>query len=98
MGLYGFHTLMQAGDVKIESVQKEFAKFALREYPNVNNNFIIPRYSDRLNRLEVLPLLRRRIVTTMRFMFDLFDENIHCPRLEDEIVRNENPCGLNNRQ
>lgn len=83
-----------AGKGEIESVQKQFAMFALREYPNANNNITIPRYSSRLNRLEILPLLRRRIDTSMRFVYDLFNDNIHCPRRKHEIVRDENPRGL----
>ena len=46
---------------KIESVLKQFTMFALREYPNASNNYIISSYDQRLLKLEMQSLDIRRI-------------------------------------
>jgi len=79
---------------RIESVQKQFAMFALREYPNVANNFTIPHYSDRLSRLDMVSLLKRRTETAIMFLYDLINNLVHCPRLKDEIILIDNPHNL----
>ena len=79
---------------RIESVQKQFVMFALREYPNVANNFTIPHYSDRLSRLEMVSLLKRRTETAIMFLYDITNNLVHCPRLKDEIILNDNPHNL----
>lgn len=68
--------------------------FTFREYPNVTNNFTIPSYDDRLTRLGMVSLHKRRVNTSMLFFYDLLSNNIHCPRLKDEVTIRENPHNL----
>ena len=55
----------------IESVQKQFTMFALREYPNEANNYHISPYEDRLERLNMIKLERRRINIALLFFSTL---------------------------
>ncbi|RYE04832.1 MAG: hypothetical protein EOP33_08405 [Rickettsiaceae bacterium] len=79
---------------KIESVQKQFSMFALREYPNVTNNYKIHSYIDRLSKLNMDSLHKRRTETALVFFYNLINDLIHCPRLKDEIVMNDNSHNL----
>jgi len=79
---------------KIESVQKQFTMFALREYPNVTNNFKIHSYIDRLSELNMDSLHKRRTESALVFFYNLINDLIHCPRLKDEIVLTDNPHNL----
>lgn len=73
---------------KIESVQKQFTMFALNEYPNESNNYRIDSYSDRLKKLDMHSLHRRRINSAMYFMYDLLNASNFCSNLKNEIVLN----------
>ena len=79
---------------RIESVQKQFAMFAFREYPSVANNFKISTYSSRLKKLNLDSLHKRRTESALTFFYNLINNNVHCPRLKDEIIVNENPHSL----
>lgn len=78
----------------IESVQKQFTMFALREYQSPENNFHISPYESRLERLEMSKLERRRINTSLLFFYNLINLNVHCPQLKNEIAFHSNPFNL----
>jgi len=79
---------------RIESVQKQFTMFALREYPTAENGYHIASYDDRMARLEMYKLERRRLNTALVTFYDLVNGNIHCPNLKDAVIINSNPLNL----
>lgn len=81
---------------KIESSLRQFSMFALKEYPNVSNNYKISSYKVRLNKLNMQSLQRRRINASILFIFDLLHDNVHCPSLKNEIAVNQNERNLRN--
>ena len=78
----------------IESIQKQFTMFALREYPNEENNYHISSYENRLERLGMTKLERRRINFALLFFFDVMNDIVPCSQIKNEIVLNTNPCNL----
>lgn len=81
---------------KIESCLRQFTMFALKEYPNASNNYKISSYSMRLDKLNMQSLQRRRINAAVMFMYDLLQENAHCPSLRSEIAMHQNERNLRN--
>lgn len=81
---------------KIESCLRQFSMFALREYPNVSNNYKITSYKTRLENINMHTLQRRRINASILFIFDLLHGNIHCPSLKNEIIVDRNERNLRN--
>lgn len=79
---------------KIESILKQFTMFALREYPSVTNNFKISSFNERLCKLDMQSLQRRRLNSATLFMYDLIHNNIHCPGLKNEIGVDANARAL----
>ena len=75
---------------KIESVLKQFSMFALREYARRSRNFHIPSFKNRLERLNMISLFRRRINSSIIFVYDLMMGNSHCPLVLNIIHRNHN--------
>lgn len=74
----------------IESVQKQFTMFALKEYPTVSNHYHISSYESRIERLEMVKLERRRTNAALLFFYRLINNQIHCPLLGGEIVIQSN--------
>lgn len=79
---------------KIECILRQFSMFALREYPNAGNNYRISGYDERLVKLGMVSLNRRRINMAITFMFDLIHKNVHCPLLYKELEINRNARNL----
>ena len=71
---------------RIESILKQFTMFARREYPSVSNNFKITSYNHRLSDLEMVSLERRRINTSIIFMYDLIHDHINCQTIRNDIT------------
>lgn len=69
---------------KIESVQKQFTIFALL----VNNNFKITPYKQRLVKLNMSSLNRRRIDASNAFLFDILNSNTNCPSIRRILETN----------
>lgn len=68
----------------IEAVLNKFTRFALREYPNpALNIYRISPYEDRLKRLDMISLNRRRINNALIFLYDLLNNNVHCPYVKE---------------
>ena len=74
---------------KIESILRQFTMYAMREYPNQANGYHITPYKDRLSLLGMHSLDRRRINSSIMFIYDLIFDNIHCPSVRSEISFNE---------
>lgn len=74
----------------IESIQRRFSMFALREYPNLNNNYRIRPYQTRLKSLGLTSLERRRINAALIFLYDVLCNNVHCPYVKNLFHLNEN--------
>lgn len=83
---------------KLESCLKQFSMFALKEYPNSSNNYKISSYTDRLDKLNMMSLQRRRINTGLIFLKNLLDNNVHCPSIKNLISTTSNERGLRNIQ
>lgn len=79
---------------KIESILRQFSMYVLREYPNSENNYRISSYNERLSKLNMVSLQRRRVNAAVTFLFDLVHNNVHCPLLYHEIELNNNTRNL----
>ena len=77
---------------KIESVLKQFTMFARKEYPSAANNYRITSYKQRLEALKMTTLHRRRINTSVTFIYDILNGNANCPTVRDDIT-----AGMSNR-
>lgn len=75
---------------KIESIQRQFTMFALKEYPHASNNFRISPYETRLSKLDMTSLYRRRINTALIFLHNLLGNRSHSMYLRDDIAIHEN--------
>lgn len=75
---------------KIESILRQFTMYACREYPNANNDYHITSYIDRLKKLNMISLNRRRINNALLFFYDLLNDNIHCPFVKSLFCINPN--------
>lgn len=84
--------------VLIESVLRQFTMFALREYPNDANNYHISSYNDRLKKLQMIKLWRRRIDNALLFLYDLINYKIHCPFVKELICINPNNRNFRNAE
>lgn len=73
---------------KIERVLRQFTMFARREYPNVSNGYKITPYKEQLSSLKMQSLDRRRINSSIMFIYDLIFGYIHCPYLRNELLFN----------
>ncbi|HEY6437549.1 MAG TPA: hypothetical protein VIY47_13235 [Ignavibacteriaceae bacterium] len=73
---------------KIESVQKQFLLFALRNLGWRRDTFSLPSYTARLKLLNMETLEKRRSDFDTMFAFDLIRKNIKCAELCDKIVFN----------
>lgn len=65
---------------RIESIQRKFLLFALRNL-NWRNGFQLPAYASRLNLLSMETLELRRRVADCMFAFDMLRKNINVPSL-----------------
>lgn len=91
-------TIPSSRAIPIESVLRQFTMYALREYPNASNNYQISSYDSRLNRLNMISVNRRRINNALIFLYDLINDNIHCPFVKDLIYINPNNHNFRNAE
>ena len=74
---------------RIESVQKQFLLFALRNLGWRRDTYVLPSYESRLLLLNMHTLEKRRNVNDIVFAYDLIKKNIKCPQLCNQIVLNQ---------
>lgn len=79
---------------KIESIQKQFTMFACKEYPSVANNYKITPYDQRLAKLGMISLQRRRINSSLIFLRDILNGNMNCPSIKQDIAVHTNDLNL----
>lgn len=91
-------TIPQSRSDEIESVLRQFTMFALKEYPNESNNFHISSFNNRLKRLGMAKLCRRRINYALLFLYDVLNDNIHCPFVRDLFYINANNRNFRNSE
>ena len=70
---------------KIESILKQFTMFACKEYPSEANNFKITPYDQRLVKLGMSSLSRRRINCSLIFLRDIIHGTMNCPTIKNDI-------------
>lgn len=63
--------------------------FALKEYPNAQNNYKITPYKQRLEKLSMSSLNRRRINASNIYLYDVINGNINCPSIRQILSINE---------
>lgn len=71
-------------NTRLESVQKQFLKFALRDLP-WSHAFIRPPYMDRLNLLHLQSLKGRRNMAAVLLIFDILEGKITVEKLANEV-------------
>ena len=77
---------------KLESVQKQFLLFALR---NLGwRSYSLPNYEHRLLLLDMCPLKLRRDLFDVMFIFDLLRNNIDCLELSNNLRIKNNSRNL----
>jgi ribonuclease P/MRP protein subunit RPP40 len=79
---------------RIESILKQFSMFVLKEYPSAANNYKITPYSQRLGKLNMTSLNRRRINASILFMYDVLNGLSNCPTIADDLITNANNRNL----
>lgn len=93
---YGSVVWMPFYDVdvsRIESLQKQFLLFCLRDL-GWSDGFRLPPYRRRLNLLNMLTLRDRQKLACCVFTFDVLCGNINCASLSDQFVVREQSYGL----
>jgi hypothetical protein len=75
---------------KIESILKQFTMFARKEYPAAANDYKITSYDNRLSDLSMESLDRRRINTSITFIYDIIHGLSNCPSIRDDIAVDNN--------
>jgi hypothetical protein len=79
---------------KIESVQKQFLLFALK---NLGwNSYHLPPYKHRLLLINMTTLASRFELASCLFIFDLLRNKINCPTLSNKLILNTNTKNLRN--
>ena len=77
---------------KVESVQKQFLLFSLR---NLGwSSYHLPSYEHRLLLLNMISLRSRRNLFDIMFIYDLLRNNIDCIALSNNVIRNNNGRNL----
>ena len=69
---------------RIEAIQKNFVRFALRDMPWTPGS-IIPSYRDRCRLLGLETLEHRRKTARQMFIYDLIEKNIKCTELSNKL-------------
>lgn len=82
----------------IERIQTQLTQFILREYATAANNFEIPPYVSRLERLDMIKLDRRRYEAVLMFFFDLMNDRVHCPQVKNIVIERINQHSLRAQQ
>jgi len=78
---------------RIESIQKNFLKFALRDL-NWNDPYVLPPYENRLKLLRLDTLEKRREIASACLLFDIFYDRLDSVFIQSNIFLNE---GLRSR-
>ena len=81
---------------KLESVQKQFLLFALRNL-GWRDRYVLPSYQSRLSLLNMDTLKDRRIVSSCLCMYKLMNEMIDVQYLRDKLIANDNIYVTRNR-
>ena len=76
---------------RIESIQKQFLIFALRDLGWRRDTYVLPSYEDRLKLLNMETLEKRRSDYDIMFAYDLIKQNIKCGELCNKMTRNQMP-------
>lgn len=82
----------------IESIQKDFVIWALRGIFERDENFRLPPYQLRCDYLNIQPLKRRRVNTSIFFIYDLLLGKIVSSFLRDKIMYTRLQYDVNQRQ
>lgn len=83
---------------KIESILKQFTMFARKEYPSASNGFQITSYYNRLKALDMVSLDRRRINSSVIFMYDLLHDLTNCQSIRNDVAVNDRSRDLRNTE
>lgn len=82
---------------RIESIQKRFLKFALRNL-GWADPFVLPSYESRLLLLDMNTLIDRRKAADTIFMHKLMSDQLDVPELKEKITLNANPYQTRHRE
>jgi len=74
---------------RLESIQKQFLLFALRNLFDPRDYVNLPSYNNRLKILGLTSLSHRRKVNTACFVFDVLSENINVEFISNRITLNQ---------
>lgn len=83
---------------KIESILKQFTMFARKEYPSASNNYKITSYDQRLNALEMQSLDRRRINSSITFIYDVIHGLTNCQSIREDLTVDINSRALRHKE
>lgn len=82
---------------RIESIQKNFVMYALRNVFVRDENFVLPSYLFRCKVLNIQPLWRRRVNASIFLIYDLLLGNIVSNDLRERIVYTRQQYNVNQR-
>lgn len=74
----------------IERVLRQFTMFALKEYPSEANQYIITPYKERLESLGMTSLHRRRINSSLVFLYDTINGNTGGSLVKHDLLLHTN--------
>lgn len=72
--------------------------FARKEYPSATNNYKITSYENRLKALDMVSLDRRRINSSLTFIYDVIHGHTNCQSIRDDITTDNNSRALRHNE
>ena len=81
---------------RLESVQKQFLLFALRDL-GWSNRFSLPPYKERLLLLNMLPLSKRHELACLIFVHDALNHRIRSEELSSQFIFRDSAYSLRNQ-
>ena len=78
----------------LKSILKIFSLLKYPLYPSAANNYRITPFKERLNALEMVSLDRRRMNSSIIFIYDVINGQANCPTIRRDLIVDTNDRNL----